>query len=243
MICAAVFETDGRRQETLRGFLTKFIFARSVDLDLYWFTDRQAVRKLETYAETFCLAFVSLDEEEGLSFGVKLSRHNPACRICYYKASPCDWKPLLASRPADFALWPFRQEEFDGMMDRLILETEESADFFCFAARREIYHIPVYNIIYFESDLKHVSVHCKKGEDIRLTAKLSEVEERLGLSFVRIHKSYIVNRMYVWKIDKKLHVCQLEGGTSLPISEAQYGNVVDNFTSDTKSGNYEIHSR
>lgn len=230
MICIAVFETDRERQDMLRGCLTKYIFEKSVDLDLYWFTDRQAVRKLETYAETFCLAFISLDEAEGLQFGVKLSRQNPACRICYYKAAPCDLKPLLESRPADFCQWPFAQTAFDEVMNRLILEIEEATDFFCFATRQEIYHIPVYNIAYFESDLKHVLVHCRKGEDIRLTAKLSEVEERLGLGFVRIHKSYIVNRMYVNKIDKKEHICQMESGERLPISEAQYGKVVSGFT-------------
>lgn len=230
MICAAVFETDEGRQVILRNCLTKYLFEKSIDLDLYWFTDRQAVRKLETYAEVFCLAFVSLDEAEGVAFGMKLSRQNPACRIFYYKAPPCDLELLLPSRPAGFVSWPFGQAAFNEVMNRLILEIEEATDFFRFAARQEIYHIPVYHILYLESDLKHVLVHCRKGEDIRLTTKLSEAETRLGLSFVRIHKSYIVNRMYVYKIDKKEHICQMENGERLPISEAQYGKVVASFT-------------
>lgn len=230
MICAAVFETDEGRQVILRNCLRKYLFEKSIDLDLYWFTDRQAVRKLETYAEVFCLAFVSLDEAEGFSFGMKLSRQNPACRIFYYKAPPCELELLLPSRPAGFVSWPFKQAAFNEVMSRLILEIEETTDFFRYAARQKIYHIPVYNIFYLESDLKHVLVHCKKGEDIRLTAKLSEAEARLGLSFVRIHKSYIVNRMYVYKIDKKEHICQMENGERLPISEAQYGKVVASFT-------------
>lgn len=152
------------------------------------------------------------------------------CRICYYKSVPCDLKPVLVSRPAGFLLWPPKWTDFSVMMDQMIGEIERAVDFFCYATRQEIYHLPLSRIMYFQSDLKYVLVHCNKGEDIRFPAKLSEIESKLGSGFVRIHKSYIVNRLYVRKIDKKLHICQMEGGENLPISEAQYGKVVSSFT-------------
>lgn len=226
MFCMAVFETDRRRQDILHDCLTRYSFERNTDFDIFWFTDQNAVQKLGNYAATLCLAFISLEEPCGLQFGLQLYRQNPACRICYYKTMPCDLKPLLPSRPAGFYLWPPEQSDFSAMLDALILEIEQATDFFCFENRQEVYHLPVSSIVYFESDLKHVMVHRKKGEDIRLLAKLSEIESRLGPGFVRIHKSYIVNRTYVRIIDKKAHVCQLESGERLPISEAQYVKVI-----------------
>lgn len=229
MFCMAVFDMDQGRRSQLHEYLTRYTFEKGMDLDIIWFTDRQAAQKLEKYAEAFCLAFVSLDENQGAQFGIQLSRQNPACRICYYKTTSCDIVPLLKSRPVSFCLWQSVQTNFADMMEKWVLEIEEAVDFFCFPARKEIYHIPIHNIIYFESDLKYVVAHCQKGGDIRLLAKLTEIESRLGRSFVRIHKSYIVNRQYVWGIDKKTHVCQLEIGINLPISEAQYGNAVKSF--------------
>lgn len=230
MFCMAVFETDRQRQEILHDCLTRYIFERNTDLDIFWFTGQDAVQKLGNYAAALCLAFVSLEESGGLQFGLQLYRQNPDCRIYYYKTTPCDLNPLLASRPAGFYLWPPVQADFAAMMDALVLEIEQAADFFCFTSRQEIYHLPVSSITYFESDLKHVLVHRQTGEAVRLPAKLSEIESRLGMGFVRIHKSYIVNKACVRMLDKKAHICQLESGERLPISEAQYGKAVSRFT-------------
>lgn len=83
--------------------------------------------------------------------------------------------------------------------------------------------------MYFESNLKHVLIHCKNGGNIRISAKLSKIEGQLGTEFVRIHKSYIVNRIFVQRLNKRTHVRCMTDSRELPVSEAQYGRVVDTF--------------
>lgn len=118
----------------------------------------------------------------------------------------------------------------------MIAEIEAASDFFCYVARQEINHIPVCSILYFESDLKHVLVHCKSGRNIRIFSKLSDIESRLGTEFVRIHKSYIVNRFSVRRLDKKSHTCCLAGGEALPVSDVWYGRTSDIFACKNKEG-------
>lgn len=229
MFCMAIFETDEKRKSTLHDYLTQYIFEKDMDLDIFWFTDQHAVQKLEKYSDDLCLALVSLEEIDGRRFGQQLYSLNPTCRICYYKTVSCDLESLLTSRPIRFYLWDLGQKEFSDMMNSLISEIEAAMDFFCFSTRREIYYLPTSSILYCESDLKHVLIYCKNNKKIRIFAKLSEVEDKLGTSFIRIHKSYIVNRLFVKKIDKQTHTCRIADDMSLPISDAQYGKVVKIF--------------
>lgn len=236
MFRVAVYETDVQRKDILHDCLTRYSFEREMDMDVFWFTDRQAAQKLERYADELCLALVSLEEDQGRQFGSQLYRLNPACRICYYKTVPCDLKPLLVSRPIHFFLWQPEQTDFSDRLDVLIAEIEDTSDFFCYVTRQEIYHLPVSSILYFESDLKHVLIHCKNGQNIRIFAKLSDIEGKLGKGFVRIHKSYFVNRFFVQKLDRKAHTCCLIGGEALPVSDVWYGQVANIFARNNREG-------
>lgn len=83
------------------------------------------------------------------------------------------------------------------------------------------------NILYFQSDLRYVNICLVHGENPRILAKLSAIEELAGELFVRIHKSYLVNAKHVLWMDKKNHLVLLTNGEQLPISDAQYEKVCE----------------
>lgn len=222
MIRAAVFETDPAARARLRDWLVRYLIAENRELDLLWFTNADSPQKLQAYAGTIQLAFVSLDSAPDALPGQALYRLNPACRICYYKTAPCDLEPLLPTRPIAFFLWDRGQQAFRDLLNGLFQELESASDLFVYEDRKGITVIPYSRILYLQSDLKHVTVYTDTGTPETFFAKLSEMVPRLDGRFFQIHKSYIVNMQRVERLDRKLHMVRLSSGETLPISDARY---------------------
>ena len=81
-------------------------------------------------------------------------------------------------------------------------------------------------IIYVESNDREVSVVATEGRVFRNKTGISQWESILGDDFIRIHRSYIVNRASITSIDKE-YVWM--GETQLPISRKYYRSVQENY--------------
>lgn len=198
-------------------------------MDILWFTDSVSLNNLDKYSGKLHLALISLDSEFGLKAGKELYCQNPDCRICYYRTNPCKLEPLLSSRPICFYLWEQGEKAFKIKFEQIIDEISSAKDIFHYETKGDLYLIPFRNILYLQSDLKYVNIYTINHNDGRFFSKLSQIEEKLSSSFVRIHKSYIVNEMYVECVDKKTHTVQLSNGENMPISNAQYEQVINRF--------------
>lgn len=82
--------------------------------------------------------------------------------------------------------------------------------------------IPLEEILYLESSAHQLLIHT--GQTIiNIYEKLDDYEKKMQESFVRIHKSYLVNMNYIRRIDRKELL--LENGTVLPVSKSKYSYV------------------
>ena len=229
MICGAVFDTNEESRTRIRQRLIRYLMQASREMDMLWFTEAVSVEKIAKYGSQIHFALICLDDEAGAEVGQNLYRENPTCRICYYRTEPCDLVPLLSSRPISFYLWKQGEKTFTQTLDATTNELATAKDLFQYETRRDLYLIPLQNILYVQSDLKYVVIHTVSGTEERLFAKLSQVENKLNSRFVRVHKSFIVNSDYVTFVDKKEHAVVLAGGEHIPISEAQYEQAMQKF--------------
>lgn len=79
-------------------------------------------------------------------------------------------------------------------------------------------------IIYVESNDREVSVVTTDGRTYRNKTGISQWESILGDDFIRIHRSYIVNRSSITSVDKEYVWI---GDYQLPISRKYYKSVQD----------------
>ena len=91
--------------------------------------------------------------------------------------------------------------------------------------RRKVSLLPS-EILYVESNDREVSVVATEGRVFRNKTGISQWESILGDDFIRIHRSYIVNRDTITSIDKE-YVWM--GETQLPISRKYYKSVQENY--------------
>ncbi|ATP38645.1 LytTR family transcriptional regulator [Solibacillus sp. R5-41] len=87
--------------------------------------------------------------------------------------------------------------------------------------------IPIDQISHFESLQKRTWFY-KNGEQYKTTVTLKELQIRLPDTFIRIHRSYIVNVYSINKISRDLtsnFIVFLKDGTELPISQSYINNL------------------
>lgn len=116
-----------------------------------------------------------------------------------------------------YILKPLDKEYFQNTVRSVLITLSgKRTKYFSFTNEKGLSKIKMADILYFESNMRTLSVCCKGGK-INFTGKISDLEDNLAESgFVRIHKSYLVNLEYVRNIFKD--TVTLENGEELPLS-------------------------
>ncbi|MEG0386522.1 MAG: LytTR family DNA-binding domain-containing protein [Solibacillus sp.] len=86
---------------------------------------------------------------------------------------------------------------------------------------------PIDQISHFESLQKRTWFY-NNGEQFKTTVTLKELQTRLPDTFIRIHRSYIVNVYSIIKISRDLtstFIVLLKDGTELPVSQSYINNL------------------
>lgn len=83
-----------------------------------------------------------------------------------------------------------------------------------------IYEYDIKDILYIESFGKKLEIHLNKGCDIISGYSLKSILEIIDdTSFIQCHKSYIINKNYVEKIDKSKKIIYLNNSNKIPIGK------------------------
>lgn len=237
MIRIAVFDSSSANRENIKTCISKYTIQNNSDFDVYWFYSEAEPGKVEKYAPLIHIALISLDYANGPEIGKLLYQLNEDCRIVYYSDEMRQLDQLLCVRPRGFYRMDSSEHYLTESLGDIIDELKKSNNYFYYETRRELFILPLRSILYFQSDLKYVNIHLRSGSVERVYTKLSEIEGRLKSDFLRIHKSYIVNTMYIRTIEKSEKLVILQNGESLPVSDANYKQVMSFFAErNTQNG-------
>lgn len=89
--------------------------------------------------------------------------------------------------------------------------------------------IPLSDIFYFEASDDYVRIHSRQGKFLK-TKTLSSYEKALaGQSFIRVHRSYLLNVDFIAGIEpheKESYLAILTTGDRVPVSKSGYSKIV-----------------
>lgn len=104
---------------------------------------------------------------------------------------------LFQNRPFDFLVKPIEQAKVYHVLDNIYRISGKNSVGFEFQIQNNRYRILYKDILYFQSNGRKINIIMKK-EVKTFYGKLNEIEEKIPeKNFLRIHKSYLVNRNYV----------------------------------------------
>jgi hypothetical protein len=96
------------------------------------------------------------------------------------------------------------QQLFESHRELEELKTEKKKmekPFLELTSNRKVVRIPYENIIYIESLADYIKVHSNNLEEISCKEKISVLENKLPGHFIRIHRSFIINREKVTRFN------------------------------------------
>jgi len=162
-------------------------------------------------------------ELSGAELGREIRKINRDCHIVYITSHQEIIQDILNSmtRPSGFYIKPINEQELeiltaDIYRDYLNISVKDDA-YFYINIGASMYRIPSNSILYFESFDKKIYVHTL-NQRVGFYDSLTNLEDRLGNSFIRCHKSYIINRSKIRSISFSEMTVTMENGANISVS-------------------------
>lgn len=168
---------------------------------------------------------ISLPGISGIETAAAIRERDPYALIIYIT----DYKEyvyeVFETLPYRFITKPIDKDIFHKAISDAVNYITDRGELFHFHVDRVQYQIPFQEIIYFESNLRRVTLHTGK-EAFSFYGRLRDLSEHLNpMLFVRTHASYLVNMEYIRSI-RDAEVL-LSTGEHIPVSRKYRPSVRD----------------
>lgn len=171
---------------------------------------------------------IRLEKNNGIETVKLLQRLYPKIKVIYITGFVKYATAIFETEPSGFLLKPIKDTEFlqitKKVFDRVRDEKKNSI-----LIKRNGSEVRLYrsDIVYAESHGRQVFIHNASGGIDVIYEKIDDLHKQLGASFVRSHKSYLINMKYiVRRINKEFY---LSNGIVLPISKPNLKEATSRF--------------
>ena len=159
-------------------------------------------------------------EWDGFTLGRELRRRDPHGTLVYITSySDLAWKTFRYHLEAfDYIVkqgdqtGPAAARCLEAVHARLLDERSDPAEMFSLRVADETLHVPLADILFFETAPKahHVYLHTA-GSRLEFAGSLNELEKALGGRFVRIHRAYLAAWDKIEAVDRKGNLARVGG--------------------------------
>ena len=177
--------------------------------------------------DRFQLVFLDMDMPvmDGMEVGEEIEIKNPDCRIVIASSREDRFKETYRINPLRFVSKPFKEEEVADAVEAYIEKAIGYTEMEVFKDRIS-YWFRQRDIQYIASFRGYVEIMVN-GDIYRKDVSLKQIEEQLEEKlFFKVHKSYIVNMLWVSKIMKNE---VMVGKVAIPISRRQRKDFEDEY--------------
>lgn len=192
-----------------------------LELNIEVFFDGQELVKSILNGVSYNIIYLDIKMKylNGIDTAKKIREIDREVLILYISSYEVYIKQLFEVEPFRFLDKPLDTDYFMDCFRKAYQKILENKQFFLYRFKKEIHSIILNNIFYFESSGKTIYIKTETKSE-KFYGKLNDVEkeiQRSGNTFIRIHHSYLVNFMYIKKIN--FSEVTLHNGLLLPISE------------------------
>jgi len=220
-----VCDDDERDLELLLSCLKEYISQKSLNDSVKIYSFKSADLFLNKYQKGFfdlLILDIFVDDKNGFSF-VKEIRKNDEVPVIFYSSSKDFAVEGYLINAIGYLLKPIDKEKFFNLLEKVFLKEPEKKLELKIKGKYKYFFYD--DIMYCESNGRKVTLFIKNGKEYSVYFRLDEIEQfLLGASFLRTHKSYLVNMNYIENIDSRCFV--LQNGKKVPIRVKDYQNIV-----------------
>lgn len=187
--------------EALASSIKQYGKKRNVKVNLKAFYRGDALVKYLFSDEKIDVLFldIKLPGNDGVEIGkyIRGKLQNEQMFLIYISSYEQYALELFQNRPLDFIVKPLENQKIWEKLDYIFKMTEKSQVFFEYKNKGSLLRIPYKNILYFQSRGKQIEIITTNRVE-HFYGKIDTVQQQIpeGI-FIRIHKSYLVNNLYV----------------------------------------------
>lgn len=238
MINIAICDDSALMTGSLEQMLLKIAKEQQLKIDCKVFFDGTTLVHSILHQNN-CFELIFLDIEMKTMSGIQaasiLREKDIPSLIVYISAHEKYLKSLLCTEPFSFISKPVKQDELQNIFLSAYKKICKNTIYYTFTYKKNMFKIPLDQIIYFESYNRMVFIHPSKTSTLpfnQFYGKLNDVESQIANTnnrFLRIHQSYLINFDYIKSI-ALTHVT-LTDETKLYISEHRQKKIHNLFCS------------
>lgn len=170
------------------------------------------------------------ERQEGIDCAYELNQRYPELQIIYMTEDVKKYSQHIFLKPVN--LLGYLTKPVDLVILKKLLEIakekqkqndEKRVTIMC-RNHRQIFYLD--EILYLESRAHRTMIHTYEGEEV-CRDKISDLEQRMGDTFVRCHQSFLVNMKYIRRIENESF--KLENGEEISISKRRYVETKDRY--------------
>lgn len=165
----------------------------------------------------------------------QIVKENPHCLIIFAAEDEAMAYETFDVHPFSFLKKPVDRKKFCKVFIEACEKIGRVDEIFRVRSDRVYYQIPMNDIVYFQSEKRKIRLFNHNGEELLFINTLNDVEEyvkTLSSDFIRIHHSYLINRIYIRKY--RYEEMELINGIKLPISDGKRKDVRDQMQTGNK---------
>jgi len=241
MFRIAVCDDEPTIVADMERMLIRFKEKHKLDLMIVVFLSGEELCKTLESGEVFHLLY--LDVCMKLLDGIEVSRKireeylDESLQIVYVSSSQSHTMQMFENRPMNFLPKPVAEAAVERTLLKALSLWKRNQSDFEFQIGKKQYRVKINEIMYFESDNKKILIHTIVNT-LEFYGKLSLVEKQLvGNHFVWIHKSYLVNYLYIR--EAMYDEIILSTGLRLPITQTFRKGVRD-FMVQRRKGEHHV---
>ncbi|WP_347374522.1 LytTR family DNA-binding domain-containing protein [Aequorivita sp. Q41] len=122
----------------------------------------------------------------------------------------------------DYLVKPIAFKRFLSAVEKLPKQETPTANFIIIKSGYDLHKVMYQDIIYIESNSEYVNYYLENGKKIMANQSLSKLESKLPTSFLRVHRSYIVNKEKVTGLKNRELMLTNE---KIPVSDSYYNTI------------------
>lgn len=226
MVPIKICEDNHFYRQLLQKELEKYIMISQYDFEITLVTgDPEDILREELKNSVQCIYFLDVDLQhetyDGFKLGKEIRKQDPRGFIIYvttheelafetfrYRVEAMDY--VVKDDEKNFLLRLRRC--LDSIVERIEADKTDDRRYYTVKVFDELHHVPVEDIIMIEtSSQKHRLIIQTETQSLEFFASLAEVEKDLGKPFVRVHRSFLVNRTHILSFNMKENQLLLQG--------------------------------
>lgn len=222
MIRIAIVDDADIICESIEKFLTAFSKKNGINIefDSFYSGDEIRTKLKETYYDC-----IFLDIEIGEISGIDVSKFlretlkNETTEIIYVSSHRQYAIDLFDYDPISFLLKPIDKEKLKHTFNKFLKRLKINEEVFAFKNVRELYRVPLKDILYFESSDHKIIIHTLT-DNYTFYDRMDRLVSLLEIQkFLFVHKSFLVNSKHIQKYEYESII--IDNGEVIPISQSK----------------------